>query len=62
MDTITLPTPDTIRQRMTLCRQELASLRKALRLSLALHQADEARELRAPQPTRSGQESDGAAR
>jgi hypothetical protein len=46
MSTMTLPPPEIIRQRMALCREELAALRKALRLSLAIRQAEEARRRR----------------
>jgi hypothetical protein len=40
---IPLPDPDSIRQRMAACRDELKALRKLLRLSLAARAAEEAR-------------------
>jgi hypothetical protein len=42
---------------MTLCREELAALRKLLRLSLTVRQADEARKQREADNARSGQEA-----
>jgi hypothetical protein len=51
MDTPTLPPPDAIRNRMALCRRELAALRKLLRMSMALRQADDARSQRATDRT-----------
>jgi hypothetical protein len=50
MDTATLPEPNVIRERMTSCQQELAALRKLLRLTLAAQQADEARRRREANP------------
>jgi hypothetical protein len=44
--TATIPDPATIRRRMDSCRQELASLRKLLRMSMALRTAEEARRQR----------------
>jgi hypothetical protein len=47
MDTITIPAPDQIRQRIASCEEELRSLRRLLRLSLTAKQADDARQQRA---------------
>jgi hypothetical protein len=46
MNTPPLPDLNVIRQRMACCRQELAALRKLLRLALAAREADEARRQR----------------
>jgi hypothetical protein len=43
MDTTAIPSPAAIRDRMALCHRELAALRKLLRISTAIRQADEAR-------------------
>jgi hypothetical protein len=46
METVTLPPPDQIRRRIGDCEQELRCLRRLLRMSRAIHDADEARQRR----------------
>lgn len=54
MDTIILPPPDDIRERIASCEAELKSLRRLLRASQDAHDARDARRRRerpAPSPT-----------
>ncbi len=46
MESRSIPPPETIRQRIRDCEQELRALRKLLRISLTLQTADQARERR----------------
>jgi hypothetical protein len=53
-DTITLPTPKEIEERIRACREELAALRRLQRLTRTAHAADQARKRRrtpAPEDT-----------
>lgn len=43
-----LPPPDQIAQRIEACQEELAALRKLLRVSLTAHKAEQARQRRRP--------------
>ncbi|MBV9124886.1 MAG: hypothetical protein JO112_16150 [Planctomycetes bacterium] len=43
---LTIPTPDEIRARIRACRQEMACLRRLLRVSVATVQTEEARKRR----------------
>jgi hypothetical protein len=45
--TITLPAPDQLEQRIAACAAELKALRRLLRMSRAMHDANEARKRRA---------------
>jgi hypothetical protein len=46
-DQITIPTPEAILERIRLCREELAKLKKLYRLSRTAAEAEEAQRLRA---------------
>jgi hypothetical protein len=46
METLALPPPDQIRQRINACSQELKSLRRLLRMSQDMRDAEEARRSR----------------
>jgi hypothetical protein len=46
METITLPPPDLIRRRISDCAQEMKSLRRLLRMSQDMRDAEEARQRR----------------
>jgi hypothetical protein len=53
-----VPPPSAIRERMAACRRELTALRRVLRISLSLEEADAARRQRAagtdPAPAEGG--------
>jgi hypothetical protein len=44
-----LPAPEEISRRIEACQEELAALRKLLRVSITAHKADQARKRRRPQ-------------
>jgi hypothetical protein len=46
MDTITIPPPETLQQRISDCETELRSLRRLLRMAKSMQSADEARRRR----------------
>jgi hypothetical protein len=47
-----LPTPQDINRRIEACQEELAALRKLLRVSVTAHKADEARRARCAAPAK----------
>jgi hypothetical protein len=50
MSTLTIPPPEQIVDRIKICREEMAALRKLLRLSKAAAEAEMARRHREAQP------------
>jgi hypothetical protein len=58
METLTLPPPDEIQERITACEIELKSLRRLLRMSRAMRDAEAARQRRRTTHKREGTNAD----